>query len=488
MLFPHHHNKQQRKSSAAARTRRRSVPLSLEVLESRTLLSADTWINANGGNWDLDSNWDLGHAPRSDDTAVISTTAAATITIQSGDDIQVQSVTTGSNDTLLIMGGSLKVTAGNSTLSGPLSMEGGLLTVTGSGVKLTATGSTDVDGSSLSVFNGGHLALPALYYYASNDTTFEADGPGSVLDVSALVRQEVRGSYWFINATNGGTIDMSNLDHIGWGTEIGPAIITDTGNSRLLDGKLHILDGDSVTLDGTDPQVANSWNQLADGSLSITGGTYSLPNLIKVDGSNLSVSSGGRLALPGLTSYTSQAGGANFFKADGTGSVLDVSALLQVIKQGYFEIDAVNGGQVLTAPPGGGLVGGLPGSGGFPGPGAGFLPSSPSGNITALVTMTLTPASRKGKSRGFAQTLTITNPNGGLLPGPFSVVLLGLKSTVKLRSASGYIGSRKKKSPFVVIFPDSGSLQPYSSVRVVLQFSGKPNRFTPSVWTNALPR
>lgn len=65
----------------------------------------------------------LGHAPGTGDTAIINTSTATIITIQSGD-IQIQSITTGSNDTLSIAGGSLRVTSGNSTLSGALSMSG----------------------------------------------------------------------------------------------------------------------------------------------------------------------------------------------------------------------------------------------------------------------------------------------------------------------------------------------------------------------------
>src|SRR5262249_55973835 len=96
-----------RRPGLPARSRPPSVPLSLEVMERRTLLAADTWINPNGGAWDAGSNWDLGNPPGAGDTALISTAAAATITIQSGDDVRVQGVTVGSNDTLAVAGGSL---------------------------------------------------------------------------------------------------------------------------------------------------------------------------------------------------------------------------------------------------------------------------------------------------------------------------------------------------------------------------------------------
>jgi hypothetical protein len=123
-------------------------------------------------------------------------------------------------------------------------------------------------------------------------------------------------------------------------------MITDTGNSTLLDGNVNVLDGVNATLDGTDPHVADSWETFVNGSLSITGGSYSLPNLTNVDGSSLYVSGGGSLALPGLTSFTSQAGGAGIFKADGAGSVLDLSSLTSLTEQGFVEFDGIDGGKV----------------------------------------------------------------------------------------------------------------------------------------------
>lgn len=161
--------------SAAAKARRfvRSLPLCLEVLEDRTLLSQDLW-QAGSGNWNVGSNWSLGHAPGTDDTAIIKTSTAATITIQPTDNIQVQSVTTGSNDTLSMAGGSLTVTSGASTLSGTLSMTGGYLSADGSSVILTVNGSTTIADASLYDENGATLSLPQLISYTADSTTFTA--------------------------------------------------------------------------------------------------------------------------------------------------------------------------------------------------------------------------------------------------------------------------------------------------------------------------
>src|SRR5438067_622395 len=98
--------------------------LRLESLEDRTLLDAVHWIGGSG-NWHDATHWDAGRVPGFADAAIINSSPALTVTIPSNDNIQVQSVTTGSDDTLSITGGSLTVTAGSSTLSGPLSMTDG---------------------------------------------------------------------------------------------------------------------------------------------------------------------------------------------------------------------------------------------------------------------------------------------------------------------------------------------------------------------------
>src|SRR5947207_6768678 len=62
----------------------------LEPLEQRTLLATINWI-AGSGNFHDGSNWSGGLVPGANDVAVIDTGAtAATITMQSADNIQVQ--------------------------------------------------------------------------------------------------------------------------------------------------------------------------------------------------------------------------------------------------------------------------------------------------------------------------------------------------------------------------------------------------------------
>ncbi len=335
-----------RQRRAASPSNRRTCSPRLEALEDRLLLSADNWI-AGSGNWNVGSHWSLGHAPGTSDTAIINTSSAATITIQSGDHIQVQSITTGSNDKLSIAGGTLTVTSGTSILNSALSMSGGALTVTKAGVSLTAKGSTSISGGGLYAENGATLSLPNLTSYtaaAGGYNTLQADGAHSLLNVSALSKLMLDSSMG-INAYNGAEVEligMTSLNRSSYGT----IYINDTGSSKLLDSNVATFNGILVSLDGTDTQVANSWTTFTNGSLSIADGSYTLSKLTNVNGSGLYVSNGGSLALPYLTSYTSTAGGYNTFQADGVHSVLNVSELSKLTLDSSMGINAYNGGEI----------------------------------------------------------------------------------------------------------------------------------------------
>jgi YD repeat-containing protein len=377
-----------RKSLSTARPRKfiRRLPLSLEVLESRILLSADNWI-ASSGNWDVGSNWSLGQAPGAGDTAVINTSSAATITIQSGDNINVQNVTTGSNDTLSITGGSLTVTSGTSTLSGALSMSGGSVTATGSGVSLTADGSTTVAGASLDASGGAALSLPNLTSYSGStysyysSTTFAATGTGSKLSLGALstVNLTTNGTTWDVNATQGGEVDLSQLATVsvtgtdavgaqftadGAGSQIDISSLTSlsgskvsslkvSNNGTILDGKLTTLDDVAVSLDGTGTLATSQWASVTNfSSITVTGGSYSLSGITDFDGSSLSVSGGAVLSLPNLTSYSGSTYSyysSTTFAATGTGSKLSLGALSTVnltTNGTTWDVNATQGGEV----------------------------------------------------------------------------------------------------------------------------------------------
>ena len=185
--------------------------LQVEGLEGRALLAAVSWIAVGDGNWNTAANWSPPGVPGASDDVTISPAAAVTVTIPSGYNAAVKSLTTDGNDTLLIAGGSLTVTA-NSSLAGPLSMTGGSLTASGAGVTLQANGTTGVTGASLYAKAGATLSLPNLTSYTkSNDTTFQATGTSSTLNLPALATLGNMSGRWTVQALAGGTLNLSSL-------------------------------------------------------------------------------------------------------------------------------------------------------------------------------------------------------------------------------------------------------------------------------------
>src|ERR1700723_600646 len=57
----------------------------LETLETRAVPATSTWINPGSGLWDDPANWSPSGVPNGNVTVAISTTAAATITLQAFD-------------------------------------------------------------------------------------------------------------------------------------------------------------------------------------------------------------------------------------------------------------------------------------------------------------------------------------------------------------------------------------------------------------------
>src|SRR5262249_35021998 len=117
-------------------------------------------------------------------------------------------------------------------------------------------------------------------------------------------------------------------------------------------------------------------------------------------------------------------------------------------------------------------------------------PQTISGNVSAHVQASLSraPRMRKHGSAGFHYILTIRNNGNAPLQGPLAAVFNGLKRTIKLRGASGFVGTGRKKTPFVTVPVPGGTLRPGGSVSVALSFSAKPRGVMPSVFAGTAPQ
>ena len=158
--------------------------------------------------------------------------------------------------------------------------DGGLTVLGGT---YTFSSLADIDGTSLDVENGASLSLPGVTGETNSTgvpVRFTANGLGSTLDISKL--SSFSGTNISITEINGAELSMD-------------------------DSAFTTLDGVSFTIDGTS-DLANllisNLTALTDGGLTVLGGTYTFSNLADIDNSGVSVSGGGSVSLPAVTSFT----------------------------------------------------------------------------------------------------------------------------------------------------------------------------------------
>jgi hypothetical protein len=200
-----------------------------------------------------------------------------------------------------------------------------LTTITRVDLKITGTGTVDThaltnaDGSSLWVYGGGTLALPALTSYAGAafGTTFQATDANSKLDLSHLTRLTGANSSNTLNVQglNGARLDLSGVTSNPGGSI---AVLADGANSVLDLSRLPRLGSDSnynsslqarhsgtisvpaltalsrvdVTLDGSSAAIGTAWTTFVSGTLTVSGGSYTLPKLADFITSNVNLQGG----------------------------------------------------------------------------------------------------------------------------------------------------------------------------------------------------
>jgi hypothetical protein len=294
----------------------------VEHLEERALLSPVNWINPNGGNWDVGSNWSTGRVPGGSDDAIINTAAAATITIQAGDTETAHSLTTASNDTLSIKGGSLTLN-GRSSLGGAVSLTAGTLQLFGGG---TASGA-------VSVAAGAELLIPGYspsYDFLAGASlagagTVEVDG---ICDLAAGTNYNVSGT----SKVNGELVLDGNAASMGTLTELGGDL---SGSAKVTVSGLTTWKGGSMSGSGTTDAkgglalgsqgaTAGSGETLAGRTLINEGSAtwYALDTLTQEESSTFENLANATLDIQGGAGW-----GYDYVAADGRGSFLNEGTL-----------------------------------------------------------------------------------------------------------------------------------------------------------------
>ncbi len=201
-----------------------------------------------------------------DDSSLTSLTGVA-VTLDGTGKLAVSQWTSLTNGSLSITGGDYAPTAGAATSANSFAQV------------------SDIDDSSIYVYGGGSLTLPAVDSYTENNYNYEylqAYQPNPSYEQTPTVGvlslpdlTSISGEYVQLLASGTGSeIDLPALTSfdLSYG-----GTLSVTNGATVDDSSLTSLTGVAVTLDGTGKLAVSQWTSLTGGSLSITGGDYAPP-------------------------------------------------------------------------------------------------------------------------------------------------------------------------------------------------------------------
>ncbi len=219
---------------------------------------------------------------------------------------------------------------------------------------------TSVVSSDLLVSDGASLTLPVLTGYAgsgaSYTTTLEATGAGSILSLPKLASLSNPDSCCFytqVEALAGGDVELPALTQVSGG----PVLLEADGSGTTLNlSALTAFTGDgdanhlSILQDSNGAKVLDaSLASISGVQIPVTSGALSFPALTSVVSSDLLVSDGASLTLPVLTGYAGSAY-TTTLQATGSGSELSLPELASITESNsccsYTVVQALAGGDV----------------------------------------------------------------------------------------------------------------------------------------------
>jgi hypothetical protein len=331
-----------------------------DVVHFTVLPFTITWINPNGGFWDVASNWDTGVVPGVNDDVNINVPGGNAVTFRSGN-VTVAALTAITPFTL--SGGTLSITS-TGTIDGAFTFTGGTLsgsgTVTVAGKFNWSGGAMSGTGTTVSEANLT-ITVPGVYQ-TLNGWTLTNTGTATL---SGGIRMQIGGNA-VINNLSGATFDVQNaagfqansqisgnatfnnqgtLRKSGSGTTALGMIVNNTGTVEVDAGELSLTGGGSstgaftigsgATLEPQTYTLQSGFSETGAGTFLVDTGT--LNSAVNVTLQSLTVAGGtltgaGTITVTGAVTWT---GGT----MSGTGQTVAQGTLAVVATGAYPTLD-----------------------------------------------------------------------------------------------------------------------------------------------------
>ncbi|MGE4181715.1 MAG: immunoglobulin domain-containing protein [Limisphaerales bacterium] len=337
------------------------VGLSLVLVGARA--NTITWTGAGDGrSWNQAANWDAKAVPHRTNDVVIPEKFTQVEHLAGFTEVRRVTASGG----LVLRGGTLKLTEGESRFGGRVRVEeGATLEADGPKAVVLVEGAPTEFGGNVWASDGAMIHLKAVTQVRGDSPDWRANGRGSLVDAASVTNLALGTRAWFpisarnegrinlsgvetlrgplrITATDGGIIDLSGARGrwAATGFSYGGAMDVKAGGSVLLGG-LTSLDRVDVNLDRTGVLPMARWLAFTGGTLDLEGVEVALDALTNFEGSSLTLSDGAVLRMPELSEVR---GESMNWKATGVGTVLDARSVktLALGTRGWFPIGAEN--------------------------------------------------------------------------------------------------------------------------------------------------
>ena len=337
-------------------------------------MASVTWTATTSGTWSTQSDWSLSAGPQVGDDVSIPGAAGPVTVTYTGGSLAIDSLTTQNSSGFSMTGGTLTVTDGYS-FSGPLTLSGGVLSLSNGGYGRAIDGSVTATAGTLAILDGGY-AQGASFSFATGtrlqitrgqflDQSTSTTLAGTVTGAGALVLSGTNATLSAGFALSTRALEASATVFLNENLSYGGNFTLDQNGSISTGANTLTLTG-LATLYGTlQSSVAvlsgrGHFNglTLANNSLLSLAGTYSQTgaiNLGQTSSGTLSIGSTGELRITGNDQITNSGQGGVLSNAGtliktGGSPVGGAAATIAAIVQNTGTIDVAVGTLAFAAP------------------------------------------------------------------------------------------------------------------------------------------